>query len=196
MSFQNRNASTLCIFFIFFSTVEFLWKYLLCFFSMTFQEGSVCPSEPAFCLNIPHFPVSFFIMAWAEHSPHWFPFDLDLASAWWAANSEQLPGCFVRVGRLFLFSFALLEGLSAAFCNFVQPNFWGMGSVPGLCGQGGHQVLLWLVNLHVQVAAAHSAAHLQDSSAAALLFCPERTTQRASLENKIKVASNPCPFWI
>ena len=102
---------------------------------------------------------------------------------------------FCLCWKSFLFSFALTEGLSVASCDFVWSGFWAMCSVPGLCGQGEYRGLCSLVNLHVQVAADHSAPLLQDSTAAALLFCPEKSCPK-NFFGKEDEGSNPCPFWI
>lgn len=187
MNFQTETPLPFA-FLPFFSNCWFCMEYLLCFLWHDLSGGKCIFLWVCLLFEYPPlFPVSFYITAWAEHSPT-DSSDSDLLSAWWAENLEQLPGCFVCVGRHFLFSFCPLKVISSASCSFVWSGFWDTGSVPGLCDQ----VLLWLVNLHVQVAADHSVPLLWDSSAAALLFCLKRTAQRTSLEENMRVET-PAP---
>lgn len=123
MSFETKIPLHLQ-FLIFFPITDFVWDIYCVLFGMAFQEDMYVPLSLPFVRILLIFPVSFFmlsffIMAWAEHSACWFPCNSGLLSAWRAAKFEQVPGCFVSVGRLFLFAFVLLKGLSAASCNLV-----------------------------------------------------------------------------
>lgn len=165
------------------------------FCGMNLQEGNACSCEPVFCLNISYFSclIHYYSMGWAQLSP--IPLWLSSPLCLVGCKPEAAPRLFCLCWKTFLFSFALPKQLSAASWNFVWSGFWAMCSVPRLCGRGGHQGPFWPANLRVPVAADHPAPLLQDSTAAALLFCPKKNCPNNFFGEEDE-GSNPCPFWI
>lgn len=192
--FWNRNASILWISSFF--PLLILYGIFTVFF-MLFVAWP-CRREMHIPLSLPFvwisliFPVSFFITAWAEHSSHWFHSDSDLPSAWWAANSEQFPGCFVCVGRLSCFPLPSPRGFlkppAILFDRASEPCAVSQGSVVRVdirdCSGQWICVYKWLQTILLPF----SRTVLQ----LFFRFALKRTAQRTSSEKKMRVAT-PVP---